>query len=115
MEFASHTTHTHTHTQHTHNTHTRAHTPDEYSSHHPTLGTLPHHTHANTLLLHKRQPPYPLPLTVEYFTASDGEYDENRVMRLSSSREPPPKKEEEEVASTTKLQLQFEINEVCEP
>jgi len=35
-------------------------------------------------------------------------------MRPSSSREAHPKKKEEEVASTTKLQLEFEINEVCE-
>ena len=105
-------THTHTHT------HTRTHThTKKKSTHSPILPWAPSHihTHAHTLWMHKRQPPYPLPLTVEYFTASEGEYDENGVIRPSLSHEAPKKKEEEEVASTTKLQLQFAINEVCEP
>ena len=47
-------------------------------------------------------------LTDEYFTASEGEYDENGVLRPSLSHE-----EEVEVASTTKLHLEFDIDTVC--
>ena len=47
-------------------------------------------------------------LTDEYFTASEGEYDENGVLRPSLSHE-----KEVEVASTTKLHLEFDIDMVC--
>ena len=51
---------------------------------------------------------HPHILTDEYFTASEGEYDENGVLRPSLSHE-----EEVEVASTTKLHLEFDIDTVC--
>ena len=47
-------------------------------------------------------------LTDEYFTASEGEYDESGVLRPSLSHE-----KEVEVASTTKLHLEFDIDTVC--